>query len=112
MTVDRKTPRLTARGRITLVTSALVLLTTATTVTAIVLAMGLIPQYRFTTATPAGTVTGSPLPSEIHAATPTPVQGVVISDPLDVIRILLIFGIVALVVIGGAGVLGSWIVAG
>jgi two-component system sensor histidine kinase VanS len=104
--------RLKARTRITLAASALVLAATATTVTAIVVAMGLIPQYQFTAASPVatGTLTESPFP--VTVATAVPVEGVVVSEPTDVVRLLLVFGVIALIVIGAAGVWGSWLVAG
>jgi two-component system sensor histidine kinase VanS len=105
--------RLSARARITLVTSALVLLTAATTVTAIVIAMQLIPDYQFgNTLTPAGSTLGRTIPSAHTVLTPTPVSAVVISDPIGLIKSLLVFGILALILIGAAGVVGSWVVAG
>jgi len=87
--------------------------TAATTVTAIVAAMALIPTYAFTTATEApssavGTLPASPVIPQV----PTPVSGVVIADPADLVRSLLLIGIVSLLVIGAAGVTASWVVAG
>ncbi|GAB3607077.1 hypothetical protein GCM10027413_24860 [Conyzicola nivalis] len=74
--------------------------------------MSLIPQYQFTTVTAAPSnglvdslATGT-------AATQVPVDGVVVADTTDVVRLLLVFGVVVLLVIGALGVLASWIVAG
>lgn len=102
-----------ARTRITLVTSAVVVATAATTVTTVVLAMGLIPRYQFTVAT-ATTIHQSSITSAppIHVDTPQVINLPVITDPSELVRTLLLFGIVSLCVCGAAGVWGSWFVAG
>ena len=112
MPCNRQAWRLSARSRITLATSAVALATAATTVAVMAVAMTAIPSYAFTTASEVAGTPSAPLPLATVISAPTPITGVVVADPLDVLRLLLIFGAIALVVVGVGGIWGSWIVAG
>ena len=104
---------LSARTRITLASSLVAVGTAAITVAAVVVAMRFIPSYQFTSVTAVGTVDmPAPLPSDAPMTVPQPLGAVVVADPQDLMRLLLVFAALALVLVGGGGILGSWIVAG
>jgi len=101
-----------ARTRITLASSLVAVGTAAITVAAVVIAMRFIPSYQFTSVAAVGTVDMPALPSDAPATVPQPLGAVVVADPQNLLRLLLVFAALALVVVGGGGVLGSWIIAG
>lgn len=113
--------RLTARTRLTLVTSALILAMGGAMVVLISIMIRYLPSYNFSTAT---AVTGARLeavPGVTLAPTttaPAPVPAGVavaigeVSSPEDLFRAALVIGITALVLLGALGIALSYVMAG
>ena len=104
---------MTARGRLTVVSTALLVGFGVVMIAVVALVMRFVPDYRFGTTISSGATTLEPVPNAVVSALPTTTASpVTITSASDVITTLLITCAVALVVLGAAGALVAWIVAG